>query len=562
LERLGRGAGAAVRIAALSLARAPGRAVVAVTFLVVSVALGLFALVYRATLADALADHVAYTFPTDFIVGEDFSVGALVPPLEAAPLSRYEALPGADVVPVLRRQGSVGELSGARRFTLVSLPAEDVRRLDGWRGDFSDVSLAELAERIRPRDDVELRGVAIPRDATEIRLPVAVQRGDPVTLRADVATAPGGFTELPLGTLAGPGVLAAHVPRALRGGALLGLTFGRALAVEGHAQGNVPELTGVARFRPLTVRGAHGRLRIADYREWTRTGALNAKADAGTGRLTYVVTNASATRFRVRQPTDGEPVPIVASPRLAAAADAEGLLSLRLAAGELTTRVVGTAERFPTASGDFVLADERTVATTMNAERPGSASPSEVWISSRSEAALPPLAEALARPPFDLLDVRSRAVYERSVKTEPLVRGTLLTLGAAAAVALALSVVGLVLLLVSELRDERGELFDLEAQGVAPAMLRRHLRLRTLLVLAAGLVGGLAAGLVLSVLVTDLVTLTADATAAEPPLVLRIDWPLVALALAAYATLAGALVATVTRSAFRSRLPEQAVVVT
>ncbi len=92
---------------------------------------------------------------------------------------------------------------------------------------------------------------------------------------------------------------------------------------------------------------------------------------------------------------------------------------------------------------------------------------------------------------------------------------------------------------------------DLEAQGATPAELRRHLRLRTLVVAGLGLLGGLATGLVLSALVTDLVTLTANAGAPQPPLRLVLDAPLVALGIVVYSLLAAVTVAIATHAAFR-----------
>ena len=136
------------------------------------------------------------------------------------------------------------------------------------------------------------------------------------------------------------------------------------------------------------------------------------------------------------------------------------------------------------------------------------------------------------------------------LRSEPLAHGTLLTLAAAALAALALALVGLLLVVIADLRDERGELFDLEAQGAEPATLRRHLRLRTGFVAAFGLVGGIATGAVLAALVVALVTLTASASSTDLPLLLGIDWPIVLLGLVAYFAVAALLVSAATRRAF------------
>ena len=106
--------------------------------------------------------------------------------------------------------------------------------------------------------------------------------------------------------------------------------------------------------------------------------------------------------------------------------------------------------------------------------------------------------------------------------------------------------------MVSDLRDERGELHELEAQGASPADLRRLLRLRALVVAAVGVAGGLATGAVLSTLVVGVVRLTAGADTPVPPLRLDLDWTLLAAALAAYAVAAAALVGLITWAAFRA----------
>ena len=57
-----------LRLASLSIARSPGQAVVAAAFLVVSVGLAVFALLYVTTLANGIDDQAAYGVPADFVV--------------------------------------------------------------------------------------------------------------------------------------------------------------------------------------------------------------------------------------------------------------------------------------------------------------------------------------------------------------------------------------------------------------------------------------------------------------------------------------------------------------
>jgi ABC-type antimicrobial peptide transport system permease subunit len=129
----------------------------------------------------------------------------------------------------------------------------------------------------------------------------------------------------------------------------------------------------------------------------------------------------------------------------------------------------------------------------------------------------------------------------------------LLVLGAAALLALALSLVGLALTVSVELRDEAGELFDLETQGMGPAALRRQIRLRAGAVLLAGLVGGLLLGAVLALVVLKALAVSANSTTPVPPLVLAPDWPVLILGFVLFAALAVGLLALLTRAAFREQ---------
>ena len=106
---------------------------------------------------------------------------------------------------------------------------------------------------------------------------------------------------------------------------------------------------------------------------WVGTGG--ARIDGSTVR--YTLTNAVATRIRPRQPT--EPLPVLATPRLAAAADDGGLLPLQIAGERLTVRIVGTVGRFPGVDGQAVVGDGDALSAAVNLERPGAGRVNEVW---------------------------------------------------------------------------------------------------------------------------------------------------------------------------------------
>jgi hypothetical protein len=176
----------------------------------------------------------------------------------------------------------------------------------------------------------------------------------------------------------------------------------------------------------------------------------------------------------------------------------------------------------------------------------------EVWVNSpQGEASS--LSKKLHERPFDALRTLSHRELEARLREDPIARGSIAMLIATAAIALILATFGLLLGGLSEIRDERRELFDLEAQGLGPAKLRRQIHLRMMITAAFGLLFAAAAAAALSALVVRFVLLTASATEPEPPLRLWVSWSGLGLALAPAVLLVTTLVLLTTARAFRSR---------
>lgn len=116
----------------------------------------------------------------------------------------------------------------------------------------------------------------------------------------------------------------------------------------------------------------------------------------------------------------------------------------------------------------------------------------------------------------------------------------------------ALGGVGLALALGIQLRDDSGELRELEALGLTPTELRWHVRLTGLLVAAIALAFGLVGGLLLTHLVTNLLAVTANGTVPVPPLTAVDPWGAIAIVLAAVAGTVALLILAQTRAAFRA----------
>ena len=540
LGAAGRRGPISLRLAAASLARNPGHAAVAATFLVASLGLALFAVAYRSTLLRGQHDEASYAVPASFVLSEDLS--QLVPVLHGASRAAYPTAP----LRVLRLSGNVP--TGAT-FSFLGLPARQLGAVGGWRSDFAAQPLSALGAKLAPAYDATLRVAALP-NGKRFTLPVST-RGDDIGVRAIFRSRLGDYESIPLGHTNGSKtvLLGGRIPFA--GASLAQLELDIQNGGRGSANGGTgiqPSAKGVL---VLGTPRVDGRAARRAFRGWVGTGGIGG---AATG-LGYLLTPDRIGRFRPAQPTDGRVLPVLATTRVAAEAGPRGIIPLQVEGEQIAGRIVGVVSRFPSVVGDAVVADRDTAGTLLDTRSPGLGTTDELWLNvpAARDAAT---ARLLARAPFTQLTVQSRSSTLARLQANALGRGALLTLAGTAAVALLLALLGLLLAVVADVRDDRGELFDLEAQGAAPATIRAHLRLRALLVAVFGIAGGIALGAILATLVISLVAVTAGATEPEPPLRLALDLPLLAAAAAGYVLVATVIVGFATRT--RGRAPARA----
>jgi hypothetical protein len=525
-----------VRLAAVGLGRAPGTTVVTVGFLTIAFGLALLAEGYRATLSRGESEQAAFRVPLDVSVQEDLS--SLVRPLDAAPLARYRELAGrgGDAYPVLRVTGGAGRAEQVTGVTVLGLDRGAIARVgiwrDGWAGGDGRKDVAQLVD---PGQAVTLAGA--PLENGRLRATIGPSR---VGLVAVVETPDGAFDRIDLGeadsqrttTLAG---------RAPRGSRLVTLEIKPPpRLIEGGAD------AGIAFTGSVRLAGSLGRT----VQGWKGIDGVTVRPTGSGADLRFVLTRQRISRLRAPQVTDTDLPEVLATPRLAElAGGVGGVLPLRVGGEIANVRVARVVERFPGAAGEVVVGDRGALRTAINAVAPGTARENEVWIDAANgnEAAV---AATLAKRPFHVLAVATRADLERESRRDPLAHGTLVALGAAALLALVLAAVGLALAVSSDLRDDRSELYELEAQGGTPSLLRRVVRSRALALAIAGLVAGALTGFLLVTLVTRLVSVTARAGFADPPLAATVDPVVVVVGVLAYALLAFVLVGAATRRAF------------
>jgi hypothetical protein len=509
LERLARRASPVLRLSALTVVRRPGEAAVLAAFLSITLGLSLFLAVYRSTLERSRRDELAYAAPTAFRLSE--SLRSLVP-VTSVPLGD---IPGATKLPVLRLSGNAPRPSGGVSFTLLGVPARALPVLDGWRGDFSALSPRAIAAKLAARRDTSFEAIPLPRSG-ELTVPMAAS-GDPVDISATFVSATGTFKTVVVATTADRG-LRLRNPAGMRAPRLVGLVFEPGgFRLRGNPQaGELRDIVAVGKI-------ALGPTRALDFHRFVGSGGITARTTGRTARLRFAVGTNETGRFALRQPTNGHPVPVAVSPEIAAGAGAGGLLPLDVVGARIVARIVAVVRHFPTTHGDVVVADRGTVATAINATSPGPPFYNEVWI---DDPAPHDVARQLERSQFRVLDITSREALTAASTSSTVARAARLLLAAGALAGLALTLLGVALASTTELRQRRGELLDLEAQGMEPRALAAFVRLRILLVSCVGACVALAAGIVMSLLVVETVRIALGDSTPDPPLVLDLDWPL------------------------------------
>jgi hypothetical protein len=540
LERLARRASPVFRLSALTVVRRPGEAAVLAAFLSITLGLSLFLAVYRSTLERSRRDELAYAAPTAFRLTE--SLSSLVPVSSV----RLRELPGATKLPVLRLSGDAPRPSGSVSFTLLGVPARALPVLDGWRNDFSALSRSAIAAKLATRRDTSFEAIPLPRGGLAVTMAAS---GDPVDISATFVSASGSFKTVQVAT-SGDRVLRLRNPAGMRAPRLVALVFEPGgFRARGNPQaGQLRDIVAVGKI-------ALGPTRAVDFRRFIGSGGITARTTGRTARLRFAVGTVETARFALRQPMAGHPIPVAVSPGIAAGAGARGLLPLDVLGTRIVARIVAVVRHFPTTHGDVVVADRGTVATAINAASPGPPFYNEVWIDDRAPN---DVARKLERSQLRVFDVTSREALTAASTSSTVARAARLLLAAGALAGLALTLLGVALASTTELRRRRGELLDLEAQGMEPRALAAFVRLRILLVSCVGACVALAAGIVMSLLVVETVRIALGDTTPDPPLRLDLDWPLLlggfAGVVAAIAVVADGVARRQLRSMHRARM--------
>ncbi|MEZ0240789.1 MAG: FtsX-like permease family protein [Chloroflexota bacterium] len=530
LRRLAAASGRAalpIRLALLSVARDPARPAATLTLLAFGLGGLVFAVTEAATLNRGIADSSAFQAGMDLRVSEagtDLTLSATV-----VPFDRYRGLgPGVEAWPVAHLEAVA---AGDRPLSVLALPPDAIPKLRGWRSDASPTDPAAMAAAIEVPGSFDVPGHQLPAGKPDLSIAV-LHEGDPVDLAAVVRTAAGDAVRIGLGTAKfDRTVFDVPLPAAAVGGRVVAILVaeGRLIAGQDHpaklgsATLAFEDLGGLVDQRPIEVR----------------------------------TSGVEEAVIRAPLATDGLVLPAIVSPDLArlAAGAADGTLPVTFAGRALTRiRVAGVASWFPTvvyAERSFAVVDLDPFLVALDGTAPGAGHPDEAWLRVADPAGAASAVAALQQPPFRDVAVIDRSALAARATGDPFSISILAAFTAAALAGLLLAALGLVLGASSDLHDETGELRDLEAQGLGPAALRRHVAARTALLAFGGLAAGVMVGVALAAIVTGRIAVTADAAAPIPPLILVVPWIQVALAVGIPVLLAGGLAWLVARRAFR-----------
>jgi hypothetical protein len=208
-------------------------------------------------------------------------------------------------------------------------------------------------------------------------------------------------------------------------------------------------------------------------------------------------------------------------------------------------RVAAIAQRFPTVSDRFIVADVLHVAQQFNLAQPGFGTPTEAWLgrpADASDATVKLVRGAVMSAPLNQLVVDDQAAIARQLQKDPLRQMSVLVLLAAAFVGAVVCAIGLAISALSDVADQEQFRRTLRLDGISDRSIHRTVGWRTLLAAALAIpVGGIAGVLLVRMTAPALGAGASNAVdtlplryiAAFPPILLGLAVALVVFAVAA-----------------------------
>jgi hypothetical protein len=567
-------------LGARQVARRPLRYTRAALLLMLAMAMGVFALFYTVTWSDSQRDQAEFQVGADVRVTPGRSTGTLARwELDGA----YDALAGEVAhMPVTRRDVRISRSAGtAELLAIDSSVAPEIVHL---RPDLADASLASVLEplaagRARPTlarlageptmlrltADVEIRAIArrvFDFDATEFILEPAElallgtgpvlngaivvrdARGELYRFWSDPVPIQTGFEQLlvvltedtvegrsrlayPLDVVSID--LAFALPNLLAATAATAAITEVAGGVESAGSWQAADLAAAGSWRltlstwgsrpaPIPSELVDGlSMRLADNGPF---GNLHGLDRYGRG-TTVTFTPASVLDMAA------EPMPVVANQSfLERTATRPGdELSLTLFGRQQPLVVQGSVRSFPTTEPDepVLIADLPTLNLLRFAGTYATESADEWWMSVDAAQNAAVVAQ-LESAPFSSTTVASREARTRSLGTDPVALGIIGALALGVVAAGLFAVIGLVVSAAVSARERLTEFALLRALGLSSGQLSGWLSLENTMLAVVSLLAGTGLGLLIGWVALPFVTVTQQAAAPFPPVIIRPPW--------------------------------------
>ncbi|HUG16805.1 MAG TPA: ABC transporter permease [Thermomicrobiales bacterium] len=552
-------------LGAWQVSRRPTRYARAALLLVLAMAIGLFAVSYTSTWTASQADQADFQTGADVRIVPDRRVSTAITPLNLA--DAHQHIDGVtETMPVTRDVLTVSRSAGAGRLLGIDAAAANVVafRPDLAMDDF-DAMMQRLVDS-RPTLPV----VPLPGEPRRLALHVDLAF-DPVSDGAPPDWLESLSPRITVVFQDQRGLLHSRLSARIEPGAWDGRVEIPLVFELGNGEVATPEfpLTIAAidfrvlipQDQPITGRFAIDRIEVSDSvigDDWTSVatgdagnwsfsltavgGLLEAPelapaTDDRSGRVAATFST-GAHRGNTRVPVDFhlragaspafESVAVVVSDLFLQSTETSvgDRIPLDIGGGPQVVEIVGSVVAFPTIeerSGGIIIIDLPTLAMMRFSRDARVISPGEWWLNV-DEAARAEAVSTLWQEPYSSSRVFDRVDRAVTLRTDPVALGIIGALSLGFVASGLFAAIGFVVSASVSARERITEFALLRALGLSPRQLSGWLSLENGLLVGVSLVGGTLLGLTLAWLVLPFVTLTQDASAVMPGVIVQIPW--------------------------------------
>ena len=564
------GRSAVVSLGAWQVARRPLRYTRSALLLMLALAIGLFAVSYTRTWTDSQRDQADFQVGADMRVTPDRRIGRAIPQYALA--NAYRQVEGVqEPMPVIRNSAVISRSAGTGRVLGVDalIAADVVMFRPDLAGTSLDTMMDDLATRRLAAPLVELPGEPR-RLAFDVELTMSARPGDAPpeanqglspSASIVISDARGMIYRLPAGDLepdsglqrlavdltvdlgeqqAAPEYPISLVSIEMR--MLIPVEFpqaGRfdvvAVLTSGSLNGDDWQKVDLERnpagweFTNTQVNGLLQAPTVAPQ-EPRADGSIAFGFDTGAafGANVIIPLTYSIQPMAAEQPNAETPLAAVVSDSFLEATEAQvgDELQVDIAGARRPLEIVGAVSAFPTedpGSGLLIVIDLPTFAALQFQTTGRVDAADEWWIATDNEDA-EAIAGTLRDAPYSSWTIDDRFSRAELLRTDPVALGIIGALSLGFVSAALFAVIGFVVSAAVSAHERLTEFSLLRALGLSPRQLSGWLSLENGLLVLISLIGGTALGLLMAWMVLPFVTLTQDASAVVPAIIVAIPW--------------------------------------